>query len=75
MGLPPAGRKIQKNHLFTFFGKTSQIDPTKKSTDFKKSTHGTVFCEKRQMGNVLEITVIVIRTFLVEAATQLGPFD
>ena len=75
MALPPAGRTIQTNHIFEFVGKKSKIDPNKKSTDLKKSIHGTGFWEKRQMGNVLEITIIVIRTFLIEAATQLGPLD
>ena len=42
--------------------------------EINKSIHQTMFREKRQMGNVLEIVIFVIRTFLVEAATHLGPF-
>ena len=73
--LPPAGRKNQKNHFVACLGKNSKIDPNKKNAKLKKSIHQTMFCEKRQMGNVLEIVIFVIRTFLVEAATHLGPFD
>ena len=72
--LPPAGRTIQKNNCFAFFANSQKSIQTK-STNFKKSIHQTVFCEKRQMGNVLLIVNIVIRIFLVEAATQLGQFD
>ena len=69
MGLPPAGPKIQKNHCFAFLGQTIKIVKNrskKKNTDFKKSVHQTMFCEKRQTGNVLEIGGIVIRTFLTD---------
>ena len=70
--LPPAGRTIQKNHFF--LQKVKNLSKTK-NTNFLKSIHQTVFCEKRQMGNVLLIVNIVIRIVLVETATQLGPFD
>ena len=51
--------------IFDFVGKQSKIDRNK-STNFKKSVLQTVFCEKRQTGNVLLIVNIVIRTFLAE---------
>ena len=48
------------------FGKKFENRSKKKSTNSEKSVLQTVFCEKRQTGNVLEIAGIVIRTFLTD---------
>ena len=81
MALPPAGRKIhffsilnQKVYVLICFAKSRKKTIKNKSTNFKKSVLQTVFCEKRQTGNVLLIDNIVIRNFFTGTRPEKSPF-
>ena len=56
-------RRVKKITVLRFLTKT--IDQ-QKNAKLKKSIHQTVFCEKRQMGNVLLIIIFGIRHLLAE---------
>ena len=64
--MPAARQQIHFLICLTKHVTLTKIVPQKKGAIFKKSIHGTAVWEKRQMGNVLLIIILVIRSVLAE---------